>query len=199
MDEEKKLIDPVIFDKESKEGLIEPVTFFKEKSHEEKLYIILFKMELDEVDEVDPFFENVYAICHGRTEAYMVIGDKLKHHYGQFIDVKKSIVITETKQKEIEHGLDKYFLIPLDECISIYQFCKNVEDAYYESEIYFDIDSYVFDEYKEEQLNKPARNPMKPLTADEVMYKSMLEKETASDANQWGDFNSTNGANTTNI
>ena len=87
------------------------------------------------------------------------------------IDVHVSKIITETKQTETASGDKKYYLLPYDDCISIYSFCKSVENYYSDDE--FDIEEYNNTSVPEvdEILSKSKMY----LTAEQESYKRMLE------------------------
>mgnify|MGYP004581258047 CR=1 FL=1 len=175
--EEKKLIDPFIPNEPEKftdpttgvteSGLIRPIEYdAKAKSPEEKIYIILYKLNHDDYDEA---YTQIFNICIGRTEAYSDIKSKLES--GMDIDVHVSKIITETKQTETASGDKKYYLLPYDDCISIYSFCKSVENYYSDDE--FDIEEYNNTSVPEvdEILSKSKMY----LTAEQESYKRMLE------------------------
>ena len=175
--EDKKLIDPFIPNEPEKftdpntgiteSGLIRPIEYdAKAKSPEEKIYIILYKLNHDDYDEA---YTQIFNICIGRTEAYSDIKSKLES--GMDIDVHVSKIITETKQTETASGDKKYYLLPYDDCISIYSFCKSVENYYSDDE--FDIEEYNNTSVPEvdEILSKSKMY----LTAEQESYKRMLE------------------------
>lgn len=162
----KDLIDPMQFERESpyaeKKEIKRPMVFDAPiKSVEDKKYIVLVIGLIDG----DLPFDGHYKICNGRTECYRYI-ESILESYGDAIDIVRSKIITETKQTETETGDTKYYLMPMDEIISIYSFCKSVEH-YYEDRA-FDIDQYltenpedVIREEKEED-----KYSMKPLVED---------------------------------
>lgn len=171
MEENKKFIEPMIFDNPEQDRgnkqLIKLMDFdVRTKSVEEKVYIILYKIY--EEEEI----KNEYSICYGRTEAYNDIKNKLIS--GIDIDLYKSKIITETKQTETSSGDRKYFMIPYDECISIYSFCISVRGYYSDDE--FDIDDYNDGEGPEE-VNIPSEFEDRPtyLTPAQLEYKKLLE------------------------
>ena len=142
MDEknEKKLIDVFIPNEvdettsEKKNNNLKKVMDFTvpPKSYEEKTYIILYKICGSSVDDCDGLFD----IEIGRTNTYETIKSHLIS--GMDIDIHSSKIITETKLKDRNND-DKYFLIPFDECISIYAFFNSVS-SYYDDE--FDIEDF---------------------------------------------------------
>ena len=147
--------------------MIRPIEYdAKAKSPEEKIYIILYKLNHDDYDEA---YTQIFNICIGRTEAYSDIKSKLES--GMDIDVHVSKIITETKQTETASGDKKYYLLPYDDCISIYSFCKSVENYYSDDE--FDIEEYNNTSVPEvdEILSKSKMY----LTAEQESYKRMLE------------------------
>lgn len=137
---EKKLIDIFIpneadgTDSEKKNNNLKKVMDFTvpPKSYEEKTYIILYKICGSSVDDCDGLFD----IEIGRTNTYETIKSHLIS--GMDIDIHSSKIITETKLKD-KNNDDKYFLIPFDECISIYAFFNSVS-SYYDDE--FDIEDF---------------------------------------------------------
>lgn len=143
MDEknEKKLIDVFIPNEvdettsEKKNNNLKKVMDFTvpPKSYEEKTYIILYKICGSSVDDCDGLFD----IEIGRTNTYETIKSHLIS--GMDIDIHSSKIITETKLKDRNND-DKYFLIPFDECISIYAFFNSVSSYYSDDE--FDIEDY---------------------------------------------------------
>ena len=80
-------------------------------------------------DSNDELFDGQFKICHGRTACYRYI-EHLINAFGSDLDVHNSKVITETKQTESDTGNKKYYLINYDESLSIYAFCKSVENYY---------------------------------------------------------------------
>lgn len=177
MDEKRKGIDPFIpINKNepftdpvtgvSSDGSIRPFEYDeKTKSPEEKIYIILYKLNSDEDDDI---YTQIFNICIGRTEAYRDIKEKLES--GLEVDVHVSKIITETKQTETSTADKKYFLLPYKECISIYAFCKSIQDYYSDDE--FDIEDYNTTEIpeKDEILSKSNQY----LTAEQESYRKML-------------------------
>lgn len=179
MPNENKLIEPMIFDEDrntqseiiapNKHGLINPMEFdVRTKSVEEKIYIILYKV--DHIDEMDQMYRNIYDICLGRTDAYNTIKEKLVS--GVPIDIHRTKIITETKQTETDSGDRKYYLLPYNECISLYAFLLSIQDFY--SEDNFDIEDYnttgIPEDVKDDIEDKPNY-----LTPEQVEYRKMLE------------------------
>ena len=171
MEENKKFIEPMIFDNPEQingnKQLIKLMDFdVRTKSVEEKVYIILYKVY--EEDET----RNEYSVCYGRTEAYNDIKNKLIS--GLDLDLYKSKIITETKQTETSSGDRKYFMIPYDECISIYSFCVSVRGYYSDDE--FDIDDYT-DGLEPEEINVPSEFEGRPtyLSPEQQEYRKLLE------------------------
>lgn len=122
----KKLINPILFDDTP-------------KNFEEKTYIILeYLYDGNENDYVKQF-----EIIVGRTAVYKYIAEN-----AEYMDIHKSILITETKQTETETGERKYYLLPLDKSISVYYFCKHTEQFY--QNIDFDIEDYNYSDEEEE-------------------------------------------------
>lgn len=152
-----KLIDPMVFDDDKKKSkLINPMIIdVPTKSFEDKVYIALIVLE-----GTDTFFDGQYKVCMGRTECYRYL-EKLFETYGSDVNPYKSKIITETKQTETETMNTKYYLMPYGEIISVYAFCKSVEDYY--GKTAFDIDLYASeveeDEDEEEEIeSSPALN-----------------------------------------
>lgn len=132
----KTPIEPMEFDK-IKKG-INPVIFdVPTKSFEDKKYIVLIKQ-----DSNDELFDGEYKICDGRTKCFRYI-HTLFEAFGDEINAHESIVITETKQVEAETGNSKYYLLNLEDSVSIYSFCKSVEEYYRGSVYEFFIDDIV--------------------------------------------------------
>lgn len=165
-DDEKK--KPMFLDDEQK--LIKPMEFdVKTKGVEEKLYIILYKIVTDEE------FDQIFEICIGRTEAYTDIKDKLQS--GLDIDVHASKIITETKQTETATMDRKYYLIPYEDCISVYAFCKSVEN-------YYDTDEFDIEEYNNTDV--PEEDPILSkstyyMTPEMKEYQDMLKEALTED------------------
>lgn len=171
MNDENKLIEPIIFNTETNSS--QPYTVLQKamdfdvrnKSFEEKLFIILYVIEGDNLED---YQKNSFSLCIGRTNTRNDIKNKLIS--GLDIDIHKSKIITETKQTESETGDRKYYLIPYDECISIYSFFISTSDFYSDDD--FDIEEYNNTEIPaEEDLAKLPGY----LTADQLEYRKMLE------------------------
>ena len=103
------------------------------KSIEEKTYIILYRISGATVEDFDGLFD----VKIGRTETY----ESIKSHLmsGMDIDIHASKIITEIKLKDKNED-KKYFLIPYDECISIYAFFNSVRSYFPDDD--FDIEDY---------------------------------------------------------
>lgn len=138
----------------------------KTKSFEDKIYIILYKINSSEDEDI---YQNIYSVCNGRTEAYRDIMDKLIS--GLDIDIHRSLIMTETKQTETQTGDRKYFMIPYNELISIYSFCVSVSDYYNNDD--FDIEDYNDGDAPE---NNQLKNDKAFLTSDQLKYRQMLEE-----------------------
>lgn len=138
----KTPVDPMQFDKNSPyyqgKKSESPIVFdVPTKSFEDKKYIVLINQESN-----DELFDGQYKICNGRTECYRYI-QTLIESFGDEIDAHNSKVITETKQVEADTGNSKYYMINLDDAISVYAFCKSVE-GYYKGTVYeFSIDDVI--------------------------------------------------------
>lgn len=169
---------------------IRPMTFIaKEKGIEEKIYIILYK--LNESDIIDEVTSKIFEVCIGRTAAYLDIKNKLQS--GLDIDVHRSYVITETRQTETSTGDIKYYMIPYEECISVYSFCISVSDYFSDDD--FDIEEYSDGDVPEEsRLNRAAHI----MSAEQLEYRRMLEESLGRDKfitglrEQFGPGNSNN-------
>ena len=151
----------------SGQPLIRPMQFeAKDKSFEEKTYIILYT--LNHIDEDDPA-SKTFSVCVGRTMAYSDIKNKLLA--GLDVDVHRSFVMTETKQTETVTGDIKYFMIPYEECVSVYAFCISIADFYSDDE--FDIEEYADGDVPEDDRLKGSNAVM---SSDQVEYRNMLEE-----------------------
>lgn len=133
MNNGNEVVDLMIFDDE-------------EKTIEEKIFIILYKLEENDNDELN---NQIYSICVGRTSTYNDIKEKLSS--GLMINIHESKIITETLQLGIKHMNKKYFLMNLDDCISIYTFCKSFSNNYDDD---FDIEDYNSEYVKNEDSHK---------------------------------------------
>lgn len=146
--------------------LINPMIFYaKKKKSEEKTYIILYFLNNDGNSDM---FSKIYEICIGRTAAYLDIKNKLQS--GLSIDVHRSIVITETMQTETDTGNTKYYLIPFDECASVYSFCVSVAS-------FFDMEDFNIEDYADGDV--PENNETtdsNSLSSDQAEYKRLLEE-----------------------
>lgn len=177
MNNNGKFIEPMIFDDPSKQqqqnpGLIKGMDFdVRDKGFEEKLFIILYVIDDDDLEE---YQRHSYALCIGRTHTYADIKEKLLS--GVNVDIHRSKIITETKQTETKTGDRKYYLLPYEECISIYSFCTSIEDFYSDDE--FNIEDYNNSEVpeKDEIENIPGY-----LTPEQQDYKKMLEASMTRD------------------
>lgn len=168
-EEKKKLVEPIIFDDSStglsqNKNLVSPITFaVRTKSFEEKIYIILYRLNECEDETMSKIFE----ICVGRTETYQDIKNKFLS--GMSIDVHRSKIITETKQTETSSGDEKYYMTDYEDCISLYSFCKKVEEYYNDEE--FSIEDFNDTDVPEE--NELESHPMY-LTKEQQEYRDML-------------------------
>lgn len=179
--EEKKLVEAMDFYEpeqptkvQSEQPKLQKAMDFdvKTKSIEEKIYIILYKLTENE----DEIYNQIYSVCMGRTEAYNDIKNKLIS--GVDIDLHRSLIITETKQTESSTGDRKYFLIPINECISVYAFCIQVAEFY--SDDNFNIEDYnntLIDDSGAEpaKINQASSIIPAQLTQEELDYKKMLD------------------------
>lgn len=189
MDDKKKLIDPFIYDEDKASkppiqigsnfinpstGLIEPMEFTeKNKSFEEKTYIILYKIASNDM-ELEEMYNKLYSVCVGRTDAYLDIKDKLES--GLDIDIHRSMIITETLQTETNTGNKRYYLMPLGDCISIYSFCITVKEYFQDD---FDIEAYNNNGDIPDEQN--VLMPKQPLTAEQQEYRKLLDASMARD------------------
>ena len=182
MDNKKELINPVEFfptggskfirspdqldqEKKNTSEFIKPVQFEeRHKDFEDKVYIILYYINGDNIDDVN---SRSFSVCHGRTMAYEDIKEKLES--GLDIDVHRSKILTETKQTETKSGDIKYFMIPFEDAISVYAFCISVRDFYIDDG--FDIEDYASGDIPEDD-NKFDRAY---LTSEQIAYRNELE------------------------
>lgn len=137
------------------------------KSFEEKVYIILYKLNTSEDDDIH---KNIYTVCVGRTMAYNDIKEKLIS--GLDIDIHRSLVMTETKQTETETGDRKYYMLPYNELISLYSFCISISN-YYDDE--FDIEDYNEGDVPEDDSSANIANG-NFLTPEQIAYRELLEQ-----------------------
>lgn len=184
-EDKKESIDGIIFnDEKVKSGfiktpdgreLITPMIFdAPTKSIEEKTYIILWKLYLEDGNGDE--FNNVYQILTGRTDTYRAIINMLTSLSAESVDINRSIIITETKQTETSTGDTKYYLLPLNECISVYSFCKSVEEYYSYDD--FNIDEYNITHQEDEKVDDSIP---RSFTAEEIEFKRMLEASLQQD------------------
>lgn len=154
-------------------GLIDPLIHYAyEKSIEEKIYIVLYVLNPDYTEEeLDRIYHNIYSVCIGRSETYEDIKLKLNSSIG--VDVYKSIVITETLQTETSTSNTKYYLMPFNECISVYDFVKRVQPLMPRDD--FDIDFFI-EEGMEEVDYKEAFKEDHPtyLDEDQLRYRHIM-------------------------
>lgn len=175
----KELIEPMIFDERARKQpspnsqFIKPMDFdVRTKSTEEKIYIILYEVNIEGNDNFDQeIFGHIYSVCVGRTEAYLDIKNKLRSG-GLDIDVHRSRIITETKQTETESGDRKYYMLPYNECLSVYSFCITVQD-YYEDDG-FDIEDYNNSDVPEHD-DEALRSHLMYMTEEQMNYSKMIE------------------------
>lgn len=181
--EENKIIDPmgdipgirskfISSVQNSTSKPIQPMQFdVRVKSFEEKVYIILYT--INNIDEDDPT-SKTFSVCIGRTMAYMDIKNKLQS--GLDIDVHRSYIMTETKQTETETGNGKYYMIPYDECMSVYAFCISVANFYNDED--FDIEDYANGDVPED--NRMDRT-MHVMSREQMEYRELLEESLSRD------------------
>lgn len=158
--------------------VIEPIQFFDEpaqaplpndirtKDVEEKVYIILYQLNEDDLEEM---FQNIYVISRGRTPAYEDIQSKLEA--GLNIDIHRSKVLVETKQTQTSTNNRKYYLIGIDDAISLYSFCKSIEGDYNNYD--FNIEDYNNTEVPEEDEDI-THVGLDKLTPEQEEYLNML-------------------------
>ena len=157
---------------ESPNNIIKPMHFeVKPKGFEEKIYILLY--EINDIDEDDPS-SRTFSICIGRTMAYSDIKTKLQS--GIDIDVHRSYVMTETKQIELATGDEKYFMVPYNECMSVYAFCISVANYYEDND--FDIEDYASGDVPEDdRMNRT----LHVMSQEQIEYRKMLEESMKRD------------------
>lgn len=170
---ESKFIKPMVPVEQvtANNDLIRPMQFeAKDKSFEEKIYILLYT--LSDIDEDDPA-SKTFSVCIGRTMAYSDIKSKLQS--GLEIDVHRSYVMTETKQTETRTGDIKYFMIPYEECMSVYAFCTSI-GSFYSDE--FDIEDYADGDVPEDDRFGRTNTV---LSSEQIEYRRMLEEAIGRD------------------
>lgn len=142
----------------------------REKSTEEKIYIILYKLN----DSEDDIMSKIFEVCIGRTAAYMDIKSKLQS--GLDIDIHRSYIMTETRQTETATGDIKYYMIPYEECISVYSFCVSVSD-------FFNSDDFDIEEYADGDIPEGNRlgDTAHIMSAEQLEYRRMLEESLSRD------------------
>jgi hypothetical protein len=140
----------------------------REKSTEEKIYIILYRLN-NASEDTDDISSKTFEVCFGRTAAYSDIKNKLQS--GLDVDVHRSHIITETRQTETATGDIKYYMIPYEECISIYSFCVSVAE-------FFDSDEFDIEDYSDGDIPEDNRmeNTNHFMSADQIQYRKMLEE-----------------------
>ena len=134
----------------------------REKTVEEKVYIILYILN----DEEDDVTSKTFSVCVGRTMAYMDIKNKLQS--GLSIDVHRSCILTETKQTETSTGDLRYFIVPFDKAISVYAFCVSQSEYFNDEE--FSIEDYADGEVPDNRMDFVNR----VWSAEETQYRNML-------------------------
>ena len=139
----------------------------REKSTEEKIYIILYR--LNDSEETDDITSKTFEVCIGRTAAYVDIKTKLQS--GLDIDIHRSYVMTETRQTETSTGDIKYYMIPYEDCISVYSFCISVSE-------FFNSDEFDIEEYADGDVPEDGKfdNTVHFMSADQIQYRKMLEE-----------------------
>lgn len=167
-DVKKEIIKPLVHHQgafvKSNTEIIYPIKFVeKDKSPEEKIYILLY--ELNDIE--DDVQSKTFSVCIGRTMAYLDIRNKLQS--GLSIDVHRSIILTETRQTETETGYSKYFMVPFKDAISVYAFC--ISSAPYFNDDEFDIEDYSDGDVPENKVEYNDR----PFTEFEMEYMQMLD------------------------
>lgn len=140
----------------------------QEKSTEEKIYIILYR--LNNSEDIDDITSRTFEVCIGRTAAYMDIKNKLQS--GLDIDVHRSYIMTETRQTETSTGDIKYYMIPYEDCISVYSFCISVSEFFNSDE--FDIEEYSDGDVPEDR--RLGNDTVHIMSADQIQYRKMLEE-----------------------
>ena len=139
----------------------------REKSTEEKIYIILYR--LNDSEDTDDVTSKTFEVCIGRTAAYMDIKTKLQS--GLDIDIHRSYVMTETRQTETSTGDIKYYMIPYEDCISVYSFCVSVSE-------FFNSDEFDIEEYSDGDVTENGKfgDTVHIMSADQIEYRNMLEE-----------------------
>lgn len=187
MSENKDVIKPIIhhqgaFVKKNTE-VIYPLKYVeKDKSPEEKIYVILYMLN----DIEDDVASRSFSVCVGRTMAYLDIRDKLQS--GLSIDVHRSIILTETRQTETETGYSKYFMVPFKDSISVYAFCVA-------NSMYFSDDEFNIDDYSDGDIPDKIEINDRPFTPDEIAYKQMLNDVVGNKLDLMNPNNFINGTN----
>ena len=153
-------------------GKIDPLIHYAiEKSIEEKIYIVLYVLNSEYTeDDLDRIYHNIYSVCIGRSETYEDIKLKLNSSIG--VDVYKSIVITETLQTETSTSNTKYYLMPFNECISVYDFVKRVRPLMPKDD--FDIDFFIEDTIEVDYRDAFKEDHPTYLDEDQLRYRNMI-------------------------
>lgn len=165
-----KLIEPMspINDDMPHKTIERGMTFIaREKSTEEKIYIILYR--LNDSEDTDDVTSKTFEVCIGRTAAYSDIKNKLQS--GLDIDIHRSYIMTETRQTETCTGDIKYYMIPYEECISVYSFCVSVAE-------FFNTDEFDIEEYADGDVPEGGKfeNTVHFMSAEQIEYRRMLEE-----------------------
>ena len=176
-------VDPMIFEKDSpysnaleKKTPVQPMVFdVPTKSSEDKIYILLLVGENN-----DSMFDGNYKICTGRTECYRHI-QSLIEAFGDDINVHDSMVITETKQTETDTGNRKYYLINYQDSISVYAFCKSVENFY--SNDTFHIDDWFEPPKANDHLKSAFEDTSSPFASMDDPIMAQIVSDTMKERN----------------
>ena len=134
----------------------------REKTVEDKVYIILYILN----DEEDDVASKTFSVCIGRTMAYMDIKNKLQS--GLAVDVHRSCILTETKQTETSTGDLRYFIVPFDKAISVYAFCISQNEYFNDEE--FSIEDYADGDVPDNRMDFVNR----VWSEEETQYRNML-------------------------
>lgn len=160
----KNIVSNFLTDGDKDQKLINAISFHDPiKDVEQKTFIILYEVDSD--NEENSIFDHVFTICTGRTSAYNDIKEKLLS--GVNINIHKSIIITETRQTETKTASEKYFLMNLDKCISVYSFCIAVSDSYSD-------DSFNIEDYNDAQYSISEEFDSVSLTDEQQEYKRLI-------------------------
>ncbi len=130
------LVEPIKFYKKEdldENGLLKPIIFDEApKGFEEKLYLVLYTYGNE-----DHSSENGWKLCTGRTETYEFIKSIIDE-----IDIFNSKILVETKKQDIKTGERGYYFLSIEKSLTVYAFCKSIEQYYGDDG--FDIEDYNY-------------------------------------------------------